>query len=114
MSFFKGMAEYSVLLFNPETDETREAKLRATEIRSKLTIFDAPLRSRSASPKKRQRDSSAQDDYSEALEEDAEEEEEDLKPRGRRRKRSRDHCIGDDAGLAEFRNGSAARSVAVQ
>lgn len=66
MPFLKGMAEYRVLLFDPEMDEAKEAKLRATEIRSNLTIFDAPLRSRSASPRKRQRDSSAQDDYSEA------------------------------------------------
>jgi hypothetical protein len=115
MPFFKGMVEYRVLLFDPETAETKEAKLRATDIRSNLTIFDAPSRSRSVSPRKRQRDSSAQDKYSEALEEDdAEEEEEDWQPRGRRRKRRCDHYIGDDTGLGEFRSSSAARSVAVQ
>jgi hypothetical protein len=115
MPFFKGMAEYSVLLFDPETDETKEAKLRATEIRSNLTIFDAPWGSRSVSPRKRQRDSSAQDDYSEAPEEDdIEEEEEDWQPRGRLRKRRCDHYIGDNTGLREFRRSSAARSVTVQ
>ncbi|CAH0023485.1 unnamed protein product [Clonostachys rhizophaga] len=53
--FFKGMAEYAVLLFDPKTDEIKEAKLRALDVRTQIKIFDAFPKSCSASPRKRQR-----------------------------------------------------------
>ncbi|KAK7217687.1 hypothetical protein V2G26_005690 [Clonostachys chloroleuca] len=95
--FFKGMAEYAVLLFDPKTDEIKEAKLRALEVRTQVKIFDAFPKSRSASPKKRQRDPSAQDDEFWVVEEedDASISSSWEPPRGRRRKRSWDYFVGD-------------------
>lgn len=118
LHLFKGMAEYAVLMFDPETGISRVEKLRSIQVRSKLKVFDAYPRSRSASPRKRVRDPSAHDDiigleddedsvsdddsgslvsgWESNEEGDEEVEEIDYEPpRGRRRKRSWDYNQGD-------------------
>lgn len=61
MPFFKGMAEYAVCLFDPETGRWKEAQLRASEVRTKVQIFDRS-RSRSVSPRKKPYNDSQQND----------------------------------------------------
>ncbi|KAH8672172.1 hypothetical protein BGZ61DRAFT_536831 [Ilyonectria robusta] len=89
MRFFKGVAEYAVLLFDPQAGKMTEARLRSPEVRMALQVFGSS--SRTPSPKKRPRDQSV-DDY-DFLVEDQDDDDVSVAsdwepPRGRRRKRS--------------------------
>lgn len=89
MRFFKGVAEYAVLLFDPQAGKMAEARLRSPEVRMALQVFGSS--SRTPSPKKRPRDQSV-DDY-DFLVEDQDDDDVSVAsdwepPRGRRRKRS--------------------------
>ncbi|KAG9250630.1 uncharacterized protein F5Z01DRAFT_349628 [Emericellopsis atlantica] len=91
LRFFKGVAEYVVLLFDPQAGKVIETKLRSPEVRMSLKIFSSS--SRTPSPKKRPRDQSAEDDQFWGEERDDVSVASDWDPpRGRRRERSWDYC----------------------
>ncbi|KAM0272853.1 hypothetical protein ACHAQH_008567 [Verticillium albo-atrum] len=96
LRFFKGVAEYAVLLFDPQAGKRIETKLRSPEVRMALKIFGSS--SRTPSPKKRPRDRSVGDDqFYPEKEEDEVSVASDWEPmRGRRRNCSWD-CFDSDS-----------------
>ncbi|KAH7007555.1 nucleoside phosphorylase domain-containing protein [Ilyonectria destructans] len=59
LRFFKGAAEYAVLLFDPQAGKMIETKLRSPEVQMSLNIFGSS--SCTLSPKKRLQDQSVED-----------------------------------------------------
>jgi hypothetical protein len=89
LTFFRGVHEYSVLLFDTQTGGQQTRELYAPQINKLPSLFGSSVRSRSVSPRKRNNNEISGEDYGDAVDQFASGQwmEEEEQPRGRRRKR---------------------------